>query len=121
MIDKSHLESNLMELRTLLPDIRSVLIATVDGILIAGATLDDKSNQLAAMTAAALGLGKRMIETAGAGNPNQISFSGSNGSVFVYALGVKAVLVVVTKAMPNIALVNWETQKVITRLGAAFA
>lgn len=99
-----------------LSDVSGAVIATLDGIVIASAYTDGKSNQLAAMTAAALGLGRRMIEMIGAGNLAAISIAGDNGSVFVYAVGARAVLLVITKKMPNVAMVNWEARKIIEQL-----
>lgn len=120
MADQTIIEANLKELPAKLADVRSALIATLDGITIASIAVDEKTNQLAAMTAAALGLGKRMIETISAGALGEISITGSGGSVFVYSLGTKAVLVVVTKPLPNVALVNWESKKLIAQLGTTF-
>lgn len=121
MTEKTNIELYLEELPAKLSDVRSVLIATIDGITIASATADEKSNQLAAMTAAALGLGKRMVDTVNAGSLDEISVVGSEGSVYVYSLGAKAVLVVLTKKAPNVAMVNWEARKLIEKLGEAFA
>lgn len=120
MIDKFQIQSHLDEFPLRLSDIQGALIATLDGITVVKSTTDERSSQLAAMTAAALGLGKRLIETANGGNLEEISFKGETGSVFIYALEKKAVLVVVTKRNPNVALVNWESKKLIEIIGASF-
>lgn len=98
------------------PDVKSALIATSDGITITSINLDDKSNRLAAMAAASLGLGKQVISTVFKGELNEITVSGNNGKVFVYSISTTAVMVVVTKELPNVAMVNWEAQKTISQL-----
>lgn len=121
MTDKFQTEQLLAELPAKLADVRGAVLATLDGITVASAYSGSKSNQLAAMTAASLGLGKRMIETIDAGNLAEISVAGDNGSVFVYAVGARAVLVVVAKQSPNVAMINWEARKIIEQLAGNFS
>lgn len=116
MTDNSSTEQLLLKLQTKLGDVRGALLATLDGIAIANAQVHKEPNQLAAMTAASLGLGQRMIETINGQGLSEISVTGNKGSVFVYSVGTKAALIVVTKESPNIALVNWEARKLIEEL-----
>ena len=97
-------------------DIQGALVATSDGIAISSLNLNEKSNRLAAMASACLGLGKQVISTVNSGVMNEITVSGNRGQVFVYSISTKAVLVVVTKETPNVAMVNWESHKTVSHL-----
>lgn len=111
---------NIQEIIAALPeksvDIKGVLVATLDGISIADCGAWEDANRIGAMTAAALGLGKRMIETANAGMLDEISVAGVGGRIFIYAIGEQAVMVILTKQTPNIGLINWEARKAIVQL-----
>jgi uncharacterized protein len=97
-------------------DIKGVLVATLDGISIADCGVWEDANRIGAMTAAALGLCKRMIETANAGILDEISVAGVGGRIFIYAVGEQAVMVILTRQTPNIGLINWEARKAIVQL-----
>ena len=97
-------------------DIQSAVIATSDGITITKVNSDDKANRLAAMAAASLGLGKQVISTVCSGDLNEIMIAGNQGQVFIYSISTKAVLVLVTKKLPNVGMVNWEAHKAISQL-----
>lgn len=97
-------------------DIKSALIASSDGITVTSINLDEKSSRVAAMAAASLGLGKQVIATLFGGELNDLMVSGKNGHVFMYSISHNAVMIIVTKELPNIAMVNWEAQKTITQL-----
>ena len=97
-------------------DIQSAVIATADGIPITKVNSNDTSNRLAAMAAASLGLGKQVISTVCDGELNEIMIAGNEGQVFIYSISNKAVLVLVTKKLPNVAMVNWEAHKAVAQL-----
>lgn len=97
-------------------DIQGALVATADGIALASVQLSTASNRLAAMASASIGLGKQLIATICNGNLNEIKVSGDNGQVFIYSVTNKAVLVVITREEPNVAMVNWESQKTVKEL-----
>lgn len=99
-------------------DVQSAVIATSDGIVVLGANTNDKSNRLAAMSAASLGLGKQVISTVCNGELNEIMITGNRGQVFIYSITNRAVLVLTTKEQPNVAMVNWEAHKAISQLAA---
>lgn len=104
---------NLLERNT---DIKSAVISTSDGIIVLGVNMNDKSNRLGAMAAASLGLGKQVITTVCDGSLNEIMITGNKGQVFIYSISNKAVLVLTTKEVPNVAMVNWEAHKTINQL-----
>lgn len=99
-------------------DIRSAVVATSDGIAVTQVNITDKSNRLAAMSAASLGLGKQVIATVCNGDLNEIMITGNLGQVFIYSISNKAVLVLVTKELPNVAMVNWEAHKAVSQLSS---
>ncbi|MFC3861523.1 roadblock/LC7 domain-containing protein [Deinococcus antarcticus] len=105
------LGSILTNLRSSMPELRGALIATADGLPIAQSFSDNTdANRVAAMAATALGLGKRINDTLGAGNLSEMSVSGLNGQVFIYSVGAKGALAVVTPAGVNLGLLHMEAR-----------
>lgn len=91
-------------------------VASVDGIIISSVNLENNGTRLAAMAAASLGLGKQVVATVRAGTLSEVMISGDKGKVFIYAIGLKAVLVVAVREQPNVALINWEARKTVEEL-----
>lgn len=103
--------NTLQTLRSSLPELRGALVATVDGLPIAQTFADGTdANRVAAMAATALGLGKRINDTLGAGELSEMSVTGLDGQVFVYATGKKGVLAVVTPPGMNLGLLHMEAR-----------
>lgn len=108
---QEQLLSTLTNLRSSLPELRGALIATVDGLPIAQSFSDSTdANRVAAMAATALGLGKRINDTLGTGQLTEMSVSGADGQVYVYATGQKGVLAVVTPSNMNLGLLHMEAR-----------
>ena len=111
MSKQEQLRNTLMNLRAALPELRGALVATSDGLPIAQAMQDGTdANRVAAMAATALGLGKRINDTLGSGDLTEMSVSGHDGQVFIYAAGRKGVLAVVTPAGMNLGLLHMEAR-----------
>ncbi|MFD2610332.1 roadblock/LC7 domain-containing protein [Deinococcus taklimakanensis] len=111
MTKQERLNSILQNLRNSLPEVRGALIATVDGLPIAQVVDGNTdANRVAAMAATALGLGKRINDTLASGELTELSVSGLNGQVFIYAAGRKGVLAVVTPSQMNLGLLNMEAR-----------
>ena len=105
------LGSILTNLRSSMPELRGALIATADGLPIAQSFSDNTdANRVAAMAATALGLGKRINDTLGTGALSEMSVSGLNGQVFIYSVGAKGALAVVTPAGVNLGLLHMEAR-----------
>lgn len=103
--------TTLQTLRGSLPELRGALVATIDGLPIAQTFSDNTdANRVAAMAATALGLGKRINDTLGTGELTEMSVTGLDGQVFVYATGKKGVLAVVTPAGMNLGLLHMEAR-----------
>lgn len=108
---QDRLNATLTSLRSSMPELRGALIATVDGLPIAQAMGDGTDpNRVAAMAATALGLGKRINDTLGAGQLTDMSVSGATGQVYIYAAGTKGVLAVVTPPGMNLGLLHMEAR-----------
>ncbi len=111
MTKQERLNAILQNLRNSLPEVRGALIATVDGLPIAQVVDGNTdANRVAAMAATALGLGKRINDTLASGELTELSVSGLNGQVFIYAAGRKGVLAVVTPSQMNLGLLNMEAR-----------
>lgn len=116
---QERLQTALQDLRAAAPDIRGVLIATVDGLPIAQVFADDTdSTRVAAMAATALGLGKRMNDTLGTGDLSEMSISGSVGQVYIYATGRKGALAVVAPGGMNLGLLHMEARQTAIRVAS---
>jgi len=112
------LQQVLSTLRSALPDVQGVLVASTDGLAIASA-IDGDANRMAAMVATALGLGKRICDTFGGGELSETSFSGADGQVYIYAAGGKGVLAVAAKAGANVGLIHLESRDAAAKVAAA--
>lgn len=73
-------------------------LASRDGLIIRADTADLDPDNLAALAAASLGLAQRMAAEVGKGTLRQAVTRSSDGSVAVYAIGTKALLVVIADA-----------------------
>ncbi len=106
------LQHSITSLRTAIPELRGVLVASVDGLSMAHSLSGSEDpNRIAAMAATALGLGKRISEMLGTGELAETSVTGSDGHVYVYAAGTKGVLIVVASAGANIGLIHLEARE----------
>ncbi len=111
------LQQTLAALRSAIPEVRGVLIASSDGLPMAqNLSGSEDPNRVAAMAATALGLGKRIADTLNAGALQETSVSGASGQVYLYAAGAKGVLVVVTPANANVGLIHLESRDAAKRI-----
>ncbi len=114
---QEQLQQTLAALRSAIPEVRGVLIASSDGLPMAqNLSGSEDPNRVAAMAATALGLGKRIADTLNAGALQETSVSGSSGQVYLYAAGAKGVLVVVTPANANVGLIHLESRDAAKRI-----
>jgi hypothetical protein len=114
---QEQLQQTLANLRSAIPEVRGVLVASSDGLPMAQSLSGTEDpNRVAAMAATALGLGKRIADTLSAGSLNETSVSGSNGQVYLYSAGAKGVLVVVTPANANVGLIHLEARDAAKRI-----
>ena len=113
------LQQSLAALRAAIPEIRGALIASTDGLPMAqNLSGSEDPNRVAAMAATALGLGKRISDTLNSGALTETTVTGTSGQIFLYAAGVKGVLVVVAAAGANVGLINLEARDTVRTIAA---
>ncbi|WP_261665029.1 roadblock/LC7 domain-containing protein [Deinococcus sp. Marseille-Q6407] len=116
---QERLQVTLSGLRSAIPDVRGAMIATTDGLPIAQLFTDNTdAGRVAAMAATALGLGKRINDTLGTGDLSEMSVSGMEGQVYIYATGRKGVLAVVAPAGMNLGLLHMEARDTAGRVAS---
>jgi predicted regulator of Ras-like GTPase activity (Roadblock/LC7/MglB family) len=114
---KSHIEA----LRSAIPELQGVLLASTEGLPIAHSLANGADpNRVAAMAAAASSLGRRITDSINAGNCGEVSVRGEEGVLFVYAAGSKAVLAVVGPESGNAGLIHIEARNTAKDIGELF-
>lgn len=117
MSKQEQLQAAIDHLRTAIPELQGALVASTDGLPIAysmGGTADPV--RIAAMAATALGLGRRIGETLGAGTLAETSVTGSTGQILIYAAGTKGVLAVVAPTWSSVGLIHLEARDTSRRI-----
>lgn len=88
------------------PDIEASAIVSVDGLTIASALPQDvEEDRVAAMSAAMLSLGERIVSELGRGNLDQVLIKGSSGYVIVMAVAKDAVLAALARENAKLGLI----------------
>lgn len=114
-------QKSVDSLRTAIPELRGVLLASVEGLPIAHSLANGAdANRVAAMAAAASSLGRRVSDNLNAGQLEEISVAGAEGQIFLYSAGTKGVLAVMGPAGCNAGLVHLEARGVAKELGEMF-
>lgn len=108
----------LQELKSSLSNIRGVMLASVDGLVISHFLQTGEANQVAAMAATTLGLGKRVIDAINAGLLGEVIIAGNEGQMFIYAVREQAVLVVITGEKPNVGMIQLQAREAARRIAA---
>lgn len=93
-----------------MPELRGVMIASVDGMPIAHSFPDAEAERIAAMAATALGLGGRIADRAELGQLAEAVVRGALGYLVVYAVGATAVLVLAGPVDANLGLMRIEAR-----------
>ena len=117
MNKQEQLQQILRELKQALPELRSVVVASTDGLPIVHDSAD--APRVAAMAATALGLGKRISETTDLGSLEEAIVRGKQGYFVVYAAGDRGVLAVAAPAGANLGLIHLEARDFANRLAQA--
>lgn len=108
-------------LRGGLPHVAGVLVAGVDGLLVAHDTEGFEPDLLAAMSAAQLGLGQQLARAVVRGDFQESVTRTSHGYVAVFAAGPEALLTVVAEPDLNLGRLHHEARPVAARIGALLA
>ena len=122
------LQKTIEGLRTAIPELRGVLVASTEGLPVAHsiaggadpARVAAMADKIAAMAAAAINLGKRVSESLSVGSLVEISVTGTEGQIFLYSAGNKGVLAVIAPKGGNAGLVHLEARGVAKEIGDQF-
>jgi len=112
------LKNQIEALRTAIPELKGVLLASNEGLPIAHSlTNGSEPNRIAAMAAAATSLGRRISESMNAGVLGEVSVQAEEGALFVYSAGSKAVLAVLSPQGSNAGLIHLEARQAAKDIG----
>ncbi|HBY64426.1 MAG TPA: hypothetical protein DEH78_31785 [Solibacterales bacterium] len=111
----------LEQLKAAVPEVRGVLLASVEGLAIAHQLAPGIDPQrLAAMAAAACSLGRRLTDSLAIGGMHEINVAAADGHLFVYSAGSKAVLAVLGPTFANAGLIHLEARDTARQIGEIF-
>lgn len=111
------LAEELQKLSCQMAGITGVVLATVDGLVVAADTREDVDPELlAALAAATLALGRRTVQVGDQGAFGQIAAYGTAGCVVVLAVGETAVLAVLGDEGLDLALLARESAAMAERI-----
>lgn len=99
--------------------INGVLVATRDGLVLAGVTRGIEADGVAAMAAAAAGLARQFTSQAGIGGPRAVFFEGDAGQVGVFEVDTEALLVVLGSRDTTMGMFNVVAKQALTLLQQA--
>ena len=108
MSKQENLEKLIQELRDNVPDITGIMIASTDGLSLASDFPEDEAARIAAVGAAASGLGNRIAQNASLGSIRETMVKGDDGMLLIYLVGNKGVLAIRTPGEGNLGLVRLE-------------
>jgi predicted regulator of Ras-like GTPase activity (Roadblock/LC7/MglB family) len=103
-------------LRTAVPEIQGVMLASQDGLPIVHDFPETEAPRIAAMAATSLGLGKRIAATLRLGDFQEAVVRGASGYLVVYDVGDKAVLALSAPASANLGLVHLEARETAQKI-----
>src|SRR5579875_855967 len=111
---KSHIEA----LRSAIPELKGVLLASNEGLPIAHSLSNGADPNR--MAAAASSLGRRISESMNSGSLGEVSIQAEEGALFVYSAGSKAVLAVISPQGGNAGLIHLEARGTAKDIGDLF-
>ncbi|MFJ8108097.1 roadblock/LC7 domain-containing protein [Streptomyces sp. NPDC096132] len=103
--------NELHRLRTRMPQLTGALAASADGLVLARDMPDVEAEALAALTAAALGVGRRMADLTARGDFRELLVRGAGGYVATYAAGPTAVLTLLADDRVNVGRLHLEGRR----------
>jgi uncharacterized protein len=122
------LQKSIDTLRAAIPELRGVLVASTEGLPVAHsiaggadpARVAAMADRIAAMAAASVNLGKRVSESLSVGALVEVSVTGAEGQIFLYAVGAKGVLAVIAPKGGNAGLVHLEARATAKEIADQF-
>ncbi|MEU8539941.1 roadblock/LC7 domain-containing protein [Streptomyces sp. NPDC048717] len=116
MTAEAEVLGELRRLRARLPQLTGALAASIDGLVLAQDTVGNQAESVAALTAAALGVGQRLADTTGQGGFKELLVRGENGYVATYAAGGAAVLTLLAEPRINVGRLHLEARRSSARI-----
>ena len=107
----------IKHLRSRLPQVTGVVVASADGLLVAHEADGIEPERMAAMSAAHLGLAQQIARGAGCGDFQDTVTRAADGYVATFAAGPTALLTVMAEADLNVGLLHHEVRPVASRVG----
>ncbi|WP_329171997.1 roadblock/LC7 domain-containing protein [Streptomyces sp. NBC_01477] len=111
MVHEAAIRTELAGLRARLPEVTGALAATADGLVLAEDAPGLPAEGFAALTAAALGVGLRLTETAGQRSFRELLIRSDTGCIALYAAGRDAVLAVLAEPRTNVGRLHLEARR----------
>lgn len=116
-----HVLAELYALRDQVAGVTNSAVASVDGLLIASDTDEVRPEVLAAMAAAALGLGKATGNEVGMGQLREVITRCQGGHIIVYAIRDSCLLVVLGDEGLDLERLHLQSRPAVIRLGHLLA
>jgi len=113
------IQSSLVVLRSTVPDVLGLLVASVDGLPLAHDVGDDDPAGIAAMAATAAGLGKRLVESFAFSEFAESVVRAERGYFVVYSAGPVAVLAATASARANLGRLHLEARRCAVTIACA--
>ncbi len=116
MTKQEQIQMEIALLRQAVPEIKGVMVATVDGLAIGTDLPEAEGARVAAMSATALGLGKRIAQVTELSALEEVMIQGKSGYLLVYAIGNKGVMALQAPQGTNLGLMRLEARSTATKL-----
>ncbi|MFI5797966.1 roadblock/LC7 domain-containing protein [Streptomyces sp. NPDC051677] len=113
--------NELHRLRSRMPQLTGSLAASVDGLVLAQDMPGVEPEGLAALTAAALGVGRRMVDVAARGEFREMIVRGAGGYLATYAAGPSAILTLLADDRTNVGRLHLEGRRSGARIAELVA
>ncbi|MEV7215121.1 roadblock/LC7 domain-containing protein [Kitasatospora cineracea] len=118
MLPEAEVQAELQGLRARVPHLTGSLVATIDGLVVAHDAAALEPEGVAALTAAALGVGSRLTEAAGQGAFRELIARGERGYTATYAAGAYTVLTLLAGPQANVGRLHLEARRAGARIAA---
>lgn len=118
MTIEPRIRDELLTLRDQVRHFQGGMVASVDGMVIAHDLSDIEPDGLAALTAAAIGVAKRLTEATGQGAFEESLTRGTGGYIAAYSAGRRAVLTAVASPDTNVGRLHLQARRAAERIGA---
>jgi predicted regulator of Ras-like GTPase activity (Roadblock/LC7/MglB family) len=113
---EAEVREELVRLRARTTEVTAVVAASVDGLVLAADPPLRDAESIAALTAAALGVGLRLADTTGRGAFRELLVRGADGYVATYAAGSTCVLTVLAGPRVNVGRLHMEARRAGARV-----